>query len=331
MNSKELKQLLCCCSPKNIKELNSTSQTWHADGSNGTGKCSTSGFGQMARKQGIFHDVPKEIVARIAVEVDYFFLRKLSTNCAPLKDILDSGYYWRIGGALTISSPQMLFDCVLKDSLTKAAIKIDFRDAKINDSDLYIISKYFHKIESIYLGRNEDITDDGIAKLIRRHSKTLKKISLDGLVNLTDKSLYYIGKSCNVLDTLILDRCNFSVKGLNRLFETSLLTNLRHLSLSRCYLLECSYLPIIFDGKRASKLQSLNLSFLEFLQATHVHGLLDSGPASLRRIDVRSCPEITLKNIQEFENFKKIKIIHNAQIEDHTIDGIRRFILGLYT
>lgn len=276
--------------------------------------------------QSVIAHVPNEIVARILMGIEYDAMRRVA-GAALLQDTLMQGSYWR-GRTLRIRDREGLRR-VLSDKNTQCARMIDLTDAEIDDTDLAFVAAHFSTITRITLASNRDLTDAGISDLLARHGAGgLREIRLARLFRLTNVTLENMSRHCSHLRRIDLDGCLYSVSGLAVLLQgTRVAKTLRHLSMSRCHLIDTERLPALLGD--LAGIRSLDLSHLDGLQTYQVETIVRVC-GRLRRLSVQGCPEFTLKDLAKIQQLSPgLQIVHDARLEDHTIDAVRRFLLGL--
>lgn len=268
-------------------------------------------------------EVPKELFAKITMYLEFGEIVKL-LHVEPVRLVLESGGYWTRSRTLIIKSHDDLIRALCSPH-SKDAQNIDLSCADIDDTDLQFLAEHFTCIRTINLSKNSDLTDDGIEHLLRLHGKTFQKLNLSRLFRLTNVSMENIARYCAKLKILILTGMMITAGGLQMIAEGC--TQLRQLSLSRCHLMNPEQLPAVVE--RLPCLRYLELSNLDLLQAYQVQAIIQSC-SKLYKVDLTGCAEITLKSIRELQKYSQyLEIVHDARLEDHSIDGIRRFLLGL--
>lgn len=266
--------------------------------------------------------LPHELFARIAGYLNYQTISQLSTS-QPIRDLLESEQFWRKRSLFIACRKELL--AVLNDPLTKYATIINISAAELDDTDLSFISQHFLHIRSINISQNPDLTDDGIMSLLESHGNYLERLNLSKLFRLTNVTLQMISDYCPTLHKLVLDGCMFSATGLRSIAEG--IPGLRKLSISRCHIVDTKDLPAILQS--LPKLKKLSMSHLDGLQPYQVESAI-ANCDHLQTLDIRGCPEFTLKTVRTLIAVnKKLRIDHDAQLEDHTLDSVRRFLLGL--
>ncbi len=280
---------------------------------------------------GCLQGVPVEILHRIVASCDYETVRELC-GLSFVQSCIASGAYWR-GRTLRIASREAL-QAALLDPNVRTVCSIDASLAGLDDVDLGRLAGHFCRLTHVNLDRNADLTDAGLGSLIRRHGPHLKSLNLTRLFRLTNVTLEMVSEHCALLQRAVLTGCLFSTAGLGRIavgdeeqrYGQKALP-LKSLSLSRCHLIDTEQLLIHLSGMAA--LRHLDISHLDGLQPYQVEGILEGLPR-LESLCVVGCPELTLANVDAFKRRSpRLRVMHDAKLEDHSIDAVRRFLLGL--
>lgn len=234
--------------------------------------------------------------------------------------------YWK-GRTLKIQHRYQL-NAALRDPFLLGATSIDLSSVEsLDDLDLKFIAEAFPAIRSITLTGAADISDDGLLYLLSKHGHCLQILRVERCFKLTNETMEHISRFCRALRRLNVRSTFVSTAGLNHLFESSYVNkSLRSLDISRCHLLNCDALPGALES--AAELKWLSISGLDGIQPHQIEVVIQR--ASLKSLDISGCPEITLKNVSEFQKLSpKTKILHDAKLEDHSHEAVRRYLLGL--
>jgi hypothetical protein len=284
--------------------------------------------------------LPHEVIERVSRSLEYSVAKGI--------DILQSGSFWTDPSrTLKIPDRRRLLKGVLSDQATSAAKKIIFNGAEIDDLDFKWISEHFSELTHISLASCHSISDRGIISLLMRHGASIRHLDLTANPALTNSTLNAIGLYCKNLRRLILDRCSFSIAGISALID-GCGASIRDLSLSRCHLIDTSQLIAHINRQKTPRLRSLSLAHLDSLQPYQARSIAAECSRTLRSMNITGCPEILLKNVREIldaasassapeetSNHEslaprgRLSLRHDAVLEDHSIDSIRRYLLGL--
>jgi hypothetical protein len=265
---------------------------------------------------------PVELFSKVALYLDYKTIRALE-QFKPAADLLTSGQYWN-GRTLKIKCREDL-RIMLGDKNARNAYRIDLSATEIDDTDLSFVAQHLEKLEVLDISHNPDLTDEGVEAVLQKHGPYLRKIDLSRLFRLTNLTLEAINQHCCSLEELSLNGCMFSAAGLRKL--SSGRSSLRKLSISKSHLIDTRERPIIVQGME--RLGILKMNHLDGLEPYQVQAVIQECP-KLKSIEIIGCPEITLRTVRQLSSLnKRISISHDARLEDHTIDSVRRFLLGL--
>jgi F-box/leucine-rich repeat protein 2/20 len=136
-----------------------------------------------------------------------------------------------------------------------------------------------------------------------------------------------IAQHCSRLEELSLEGCMVSAAGLRIISKGP--SSLKKVSISRCHVIDTQELPAIVQGM--SELKVLAMNHIDGVQPYQVQAVIAECPR-LRKVELVGCPEITLKAIRQLSSInKRVRLVHDARLEDHSIDSVRRFLLGLVT
>ncbi|PJF19417.1 hypothetical protein PSACC_00812, partial [Paramicrosporidium saccamoebae] len=258
--------------------------------------------------------LPLELLAQVALHLDYKMILQMR-HFSPVTDLLESGHYWH-NRTLHISSRSDL-RTALSDKTSSQAVRISLAAADIDDTDLSFIAQHFTKIQVLNLTRNPDLTDGGLEALLIAHGPQIKRLNLSRLFRLTNVTMENIAQYCSSLEELSLEGCMVSAAGLRRISTGP--SSLRKVSISRCHVLDTQELPAIVQGM--SELKVLAMNHIDGVQPYQVQAVIAECPR-LRKVELVGCPEITLKAIRQLSSLnKRVQIVHDARLEDHSIDS----------
>lgn len=266
--------------------------------------------------------LPVEITGLIAKGLSYADCQRFGSPL--LRRHVGSQAYWH-GRQLKIVSRDQL-GAILRDVSTRQARCVDLTAADIDDADLAFVASHFASLKVVRIGRNPDLTDHGLEVLLRLHGPTLSSVCMEKLFRLTNYTLEMMARYCLQLRKLSVEGCMFTFAGVRLLLQESTF-RLEKVCLSRCHLVDTRELPALTMGLES--VRQVELAHIDGLEPYQVQALLKDC-LGLKRLDITGCPEITLKAIRAMKCLRPdVEIVHAARLEDHTIDGIRRFLLGL--
>lgn len=272
----------------------------------------------------VLEQLPLELVNMIARHWTYEQCTAYSEDMPPIRHLVGSQVYWH-NRVLRITNRNQLGG-ILRDGATRNATTVDLRGAGIDDTDLHFISYHFYKIQRLYLGHNPDVTDDGVRELLQIHGSHLIKLHLDKLFRLTNVTLECLQLHCRSLRNLSLAGGMFTSAPVRQMLMDATF-QLEGISLSRCYLLDTR--ELLACCANLQKLCILDLSHLDALQPYQVQAVVRECPR-LKHLNITGCHEFTLKAVKELSILNaNLHIEHDARLEDHSIEGVRRFLLGL--
>lgn len=278
----------------------------------------------MSETTRVLERLPLELVNMVARHWTYEQCTAYGGNMSPIKQLVSSRAYWH-NRSLRITNREQLRS-ILGDKATRNAMTIDLHGAGIDDTDLHFISHHFDTIQRLYLGHNPDVTDEGVQELFQIHGGHLIELRLDRLFRLTNVTLECLQRHCRSLRYLSLAGGMFTSAPVRQML-TDAAFQLESLSLSRCYLLDTRELSACCTALQA--LRSLDISHLDPLQPYQVQAVVRECPR-LKHLNITGCHEFTLKVVKELSALNaNLHIEHDARLEDHSIEGVRRFLLGL--
>lgn len=267
--------------------------------------------------------VPLELLLKITAHLPYESIAELS-SIREIQRLLKSDHFWR-DRILKISTRSQLL-CILRDPYSRRAKRLDLCGADLDDTDLVFIANHFQTIHHINLSHVSDLTDLGLASLLKLHGKHLQSLKLHKLFRLTNVTMENISTLCGPsLHCLDLHSTMISSTGLRELTEGGLM--IRELILERCHIFDPSCLPALGEG--LPTLRKISVAHIDAVHPYQLQALLQACP-KLKTLDVSGCAEVTLKTIKQLQGTnQRLNIKHNAKLEDHSIDAVRRFLLGL--
>lgn len=268
--------------------------------------------------------LPLEILIQITTHMPYEMVERLG-DVREIRRLVESNHFWR-GRVLTVTTRKQLLER-LRDPGCRKARRLDLRGADLDDTDLMFIANHFDRIEHLNLSHVSALTDDGLEALLKLHGRHLKSLTLHRLFRLTNVTLHNIVQWCGrSLRRLDLQSTMISAAGLLRLVEGGELM-IRELILARCHIVDPTCLPALGEGLPA--LRRLSVAQIDAVQPYQLQALAQSCP-TLRLLDVTGCPEVTRKTLKHLSGtHRRLHIKHDARLEDHSLDSIRRFLLGL--
>lgn len=272
----------------------------------------------------VLGELPFELVSMIAHHWTYDQCVAYDRDTAPVRTLVNSRIYWS-RRPLRIADRTQLRK-ILRDGATRNATILDLHGAEVDDTDLHFIAHHFARIQRLDLGHNPDVTDEGVEGLVRLHGQQLRELRLTKLFRLTNVTLSHLQWHCRALRHLDLAGGMFTATAVRQMLMDASF-RLESLSLSRCYLLDMREIPTCCE--HLASLRSLDASHLDSLQPYQVQAVMVGCP-QLERLDITGCHEFTLKAIRELSGLHpSVHIEHDARLEDHSIDSVRRFLLGL--
>lgn len=263
-----------------------------------------------------------EILDRVVQRLDYQTCVLLSHRSTQSPACQNS--FW-IHRTLKLGSREDLQQAELLTA-TRIARRINASAATLDDVDLDCLAQHFQVITHLNVSNNPEVTDDGLETVLHHHGKSLKRLCLGRLFRLSNCTLENIAKYCTSLKSLDLEGCMFTMSGLQTLLQPKS-NNLRRLNISRCHLLDTRGLGQL--AIHMNSLKKLSISHIDQVEPYQIQLLLEHCPL-LKEVDITSCPEFTLKSVRALKGIRAhLQIRHNACMEDHSIEGVRRFLLSL--
>lgn len=258
------------------------------------------------------------------------------TDLITLFDLLDMEILksWWSAKTISIKTSEEL-EMLLKTPkkfIGNLAHSIDLSQYSVDDLELKFISEYFTSIKMINLSNQSNITSDGI-KYLQIHQ--IERLSLRNS-NIQD-SFCSILASFSHLTHIDLSQTPITETGILCLFQSdNLIEKLKHLSISRCYSIN---IPLIIAALRErtinpKRMEYLDISYLDLLFSTHVETIFkDVVWSNLRTINIKGCQDIPLKSIRKIKEYigGNVNVINNSRLEDHSFEGIRAYLMGLYS
>jgi len=228
---------------------------------------------------------------------------------------------------------KLINEASLKDIMQNGILgpirSLDLSQLDVDDNILLDVSTFFHEIEQLKLTHSRALTDNGVKAFLAKHGHALKVLVLERCYSLTDMTLHLLAIHCTSLRVLRVKGCMFSDAGLIQLCSESSFfpDTLKEINLSRCHMLTSD--TIIATLLCLKKLKRLDLSSLDGITIKCLEPSLKKLP-HLKVLNIRDCPEITTKDIEEIKLIRpKLKITHNAVLQDHSTEAIRLFLLAL--
>lgn len=281
--------------------------------------------------------IPKEIFQNIIKYMDW-------TDILPILSSLDQQQIknWWFGRTMKILNRK---DLQLALRTPKIFIgdhvdTLDLSQITLDDLDLRFISEYFKSIKRINLSNQTKISVEGLDHLFKHQIESIsfKKSNITDLVCCS-----IVQKISSSLKKIDLSSTPITEIGILSIFQSKeIVESLEYLSLSRCYSIN---IPMVITSIREKSInprnmRSLDLSYLDLLFTSHIDTLFrDIVWKNLRTLNIKGCQDIPLKSIRrikEYLNYSddgcfKVNINHNARLEDHSIEGVKAFLLGLYS
>lgn len=274
--------------------------------------------------------IPAEIMGRVTGFLECSAALQLeASGQAQMQALIAGEQYWQ-GRVLTAASHQQRgcsLKAILSSHLCKAATRVDLSALDIDDTELSFISQHLDRIEWIDLSGCRQISDLGLEALLSRHGRHLRVLRTSRLCMLTNYAAECVARRCPQLQRLHLEGTMISASGLRVIAEAC--PQLVRLNISQCHLIDLDQLAAIAAGGHFKRLRRLELRGQDFLQPYQLD-LIVQGCTSMRRLDVRGCAEITLKTLRQLrEAHLRLRIDHNARLEDHSLCSIRRYLLSM--
>jgi hypothetical protein len=183
-------------------------------------------------------------------------------------------------------------------------------------------------LEYLSLENVSEIDDELIQTVLLKHGATLRYLNLANCQYLTNYTLAQVARWCTKLVTLTVSGCSFSSSGLEIIAESeSLVSSLRSLNISRCYLLDQGAIQPL---ARLRGLKKLALCHLEWINATNIPHLVSSANC-IQEIDIRNCDDFTKAGIDQMRASlpRCVCILENAKLQDDSTDAIRGYLMAL--
>lgn len=278
--------------------------------------------------------IPVEIMRRVTGFLECpAALRLEASGQVRMQDLIAGEQYWR-GRVLRAAPHQQQLSqrgcslkAILSSHLCKAATRVDLSALDVDDTELSFIAQHLDRIEWIDLSGCRQISDAGLETLLSRHGRHLRVLRASRLCMLTNYAAECIARRCPQLRRLQLEGTMISALGLRIIAEAC--SQLVHLNIAQCHLIDLDQLAAVAAGGNFKRLRRLELRGMDFLQSYQLT-LIAQGCPSLRRLDVKSCAEITLKTLRQLQDgHPRLRIDHNARLEDHSLCAIRRYLLSM--
>jgi hypothetical protein len=288
-------------------------------------------------KQGFFEtddsnmiqDLPIEIITRILKHFDSSELMSLAYESLPARvnEALHAKSLWRFK-TLHIRNNADFKRCMANLPRIQFCEKISFAGSQIHRQQMVDLLSIMKNIRCLSFDGFLDLCDGALQSVLQQHGNELRILDLTGCQYLTNFSIKQVARRCRKLHTLILDECSFSSAALEILAESEELVDcLKHLDISKCYLMDSS---VIVPLAKLNQLRILKMRSHEWLNASNLPYILAPLP-QIRQIDIRNCDDFTRSGIDEVKRSlsTEVEILENTKLIDDSEESIRGYLMAL--
>lgn len=278
----------------------------------------------------MIENLPIEIISCVLKHFDSNELMSLAhfhTLPARVREALHEKSLWR-GKTLHIKNQSDYKRCIANLQRIQYCEKVSFADSQIHRQEMIALLGEMKRLRCLSFSGFLDLCDTALQVVLQKHGSELRVLDLSGCQYLTNFSISEIARRCKKLHTLILSECSFSSAALEIITESEQLTNnLRHLDISKCYLMDCG---VISPLSKLYQLQILKLCSHEWLNASNLPYIL-APLRQIRQVDIRNCEDFTRCSIDEVKRslVAEVEIIENTKLNDDSEESIRSYLMAL--
>lgn len=277
----------------------------------------------------MIQDLPIEIITCILKHFDSNELMSLAYESLPARvnEALHAKSLWRVK-ILHIRNHNDYKRCMANLPRIQFCEKVSFAGSQIHRQQMVSLLSEMKKLRCLSFEGFLDLCDSALQTVLQQHGSELRVLDLTGCQYLTNFSISQIARRCKKLHTLILDGCSFSSAALEILAESELLvSNLKHLDISKCYLMDSS---VIEPLAKLNQLQILKLRSHEWLNASNLPFIL-APLQEIQLIDIRNCEDFTRSSIEEVRRglSSDVEVIENTKLIDDSEESIRGYLMAL--
>lgn len=284
---------------------------------------------QIAMAHHSLDSLPAELVQRALAKMKAEQLMRVCQGNAELTRLATAPHIWatKIVHVRTGHEVRLILSI---HELLRRVQHIDFSHSSCSIADIVALIRGAERLVSVRLGNMESqVTDDLVTLLTKRHGDSLRGLYLDRSYQLTNAALEAIGQYCPRLESLSLYACMFSSLSIQRLQEAPCATNLKHLNLGRCHLVD--FATVRTEVQSFTQLKSLVLAGNDSVLPLHLVELVKRSK-KLRKLDITDCIEVCRKDVQALERLRpngRLTIVHSSKLDDFSPASIRAYLLSL--
>ncbi|OWF51484.1 uncharacterized protein LOC110449096 [Mizuhopecten yessoensis] len=191
-------------------------------------------------------------------------------------------------------------DCILlhASARCRGLTHIDASWCNVTDSGIGAISGTCDRLESLCINGCQNVKDEGLETVLKKHGKSLRHLEMFGCFNVTPKSIRYMANHCLNLMTLNLGQCyKLTDSCISQL--SSSLSRVENLDLRGCKQIKDNCIRYVV--KNCPRLQTISLANCPNI--TDVSMLeVSTYLTDIRNIDVCGCRNITDNSIRALAN-----------------------------
>lgn len=273
--------------------------------------------------------LPVEIVTSVLKFLDFNELIKICETSLPINFdcAIREKKVWQ-QKSLNIKSIIDIRKCMKNIEKVKNCTKISFATGNVTNQAMLTLLNAIESVESLCLENFMNLDDDTMEIILKKHRKSLKHLSIKGCQYLTNFSLAQLSAQCDRLVSLNISECSFSSAGLELIAENdNLVGSLKHLDISKCYLLDNgAILPL----SKLTNLTTLSLRNLEWLNSNNLPYIIQN-MKYISKVDVRNCDDFTKQSVEQVKSSidHPIEIIENTKLVDETPESIRGYLMAM--
>ncbi len=277
----------------------------------------------------MIEDLPIEIITCILKHFDSNELMSLACESLPARvnEALHAKSLWRFK-TIYIRNYADYKRCMTNLPRVQFCEKVSFAGSQIQRQQMVALLTEMKKIRCLSFEGFLDLCDSALQTVLQQHGAELRVLDLTGCQYLTNFCISQIARRCKKLHTLILDGCFFSSAALEIISESeALVSNMRHLNISKCYLMDSS---VIMPLSKLTQLQVLEMRSHEWLNASNLPYILVPLP-HIRQIDIRNCEDFTRSSIEQVKRTfpVEIEVLENTKLIDDSEESIRGYLMAL--
>lgn len=273
--------------------------------------------------------LPVEIAASVLKYFDTNELIRLTEKSIPenFRQAIKEKHIWK-RKTLIINSKKECERYIDRLSKISSCENVVFRDESIPRVTIMNLLMNMRSLQSLVLENMIHVDDHVLSMSIIASGKSLRHLSLKGCTSITNNAIFAISRQCPNLESLNLSGCPISYSGLEMLTENdNIVASLKHLSISRCFLLDNSAVIALFKFKN---LQTLDIRRTFWLNSSNLSCIIQDMPM-IRKIDIRDCEDFTKQSVEQVRSSidHMVEIIENTKLNDESPDSIRGYLMAM--